>query len=61
MSHYLRARAYSRDANRSLKKVKLQLISDADMHLFFKKVLRGIVSYIYKTYRKASNKYLKSY
>ena len=42
-------------------KVKLKLISDADMYLFFQKGVRGRVSYISKRYGKASNKYLTSY
>ena len=42
-------------------KVKLELISDADMYLLFQKGVGGRVSYISKRYSKASNKYLKSY
>ena len=37
-------------------KVELELISNADMYLFF-----DGVSYISKRYSKANNKYLKSY
>ena len=41
--------------------VWLELIPDVDMYLFFEKDIRGGVSYIYKWYTKANNKYLKSY
>ena len=41
--------------------LRLKLISDADIYLFFKNSMRGGVSYIYKRYSKANNKYLKSY
>ena len=40
---------------------ELELISDADMYLLFKKGIRGGVSYIPKRYSKANSKYLKSY
>ena len=42
-------------------KIELELISDADMYLLLEKGMRVEVSYIYKRYIKASNKYLKSY
>ena len=60
-SHYLSAPALSWDAMLSMTKIKLELISDPDMYIFFEKVMRGGVSYISNTYRKANNKYLKSY
>ena len=41
--------------------VELELISYADMYLFFEKGMRSEVSYISKKYSKANNKYLKSY
>ena len=40
-------------------KVELELIPDANMYFFFKKGMRGIVSYICKRYSKANNEYLK--
>ena len=43
----------------NMTKVDLELISDAEMHLFFKKGMRGRVSYIAKRYSKVSNMYLK--
>ena len=42
-------------------KAELQLISAADMYLFFQKGMRGRVSYISEWYSKANNKYLKFY
>ena len=45
----------------NMTKVELELISAVDMYLFFKKCMRGKVSYISKKYSQASNKYLKSY
>ena len=42
----------------SMNKVELDRISDYDMYLFFKKCMRGGVSYIYKRYSKGNNKYL---
>ena len=43
----------------NMTKVDLELISDAEMYLFFKKGMRGRVSYISKRYSKVSNMYLK--
>ena len=45
----------------NMTKVKLELISDLDIYIFFEKGMRGGVSYISNRYRKANNKYLKSY
>ena len=42
-------------------KIKLALITDPDMHIFFKKGTRGGISYFANTYSKANNKYLKFY
>ena len=42
-------------------KVKLELISDPDVYIFFEKGVRGGVFYISNRYGKANNKYLKSY
>ena len=41
--------------------VRLELILDPDMHMFFEKGMRSRVSYISNRYRKANNKHLKSY
>ena len=45
----------------NMTKVKLKIISDADMYLFFEKSMRGVVSYISKSHSNTNNKYLKSY
>ena len=60
-SHYLNAPALSRDAMLNMKKIKLELISDPDMYIFFEKGMGGRVSYISNRYSKADNKCLKSY
>ena len=60
-SHYFSAPALSWDAMLSMTKVKLELISDPDMYIFFGKAMRGGVSYISNRCSKVNNKYLKSY
>ena len=45
-SHYLSAPALSWDAMLNMTKIKLELISDPDMYIFFEKGMRGGVSYI---------------
>ena len=45
----------------NMKKIKLELISDPDMYIFFEKGMGGRVSYISNRYSKADNKYLKSH
>ena len=42
-------------------KVVLELISDADMHIFSEKCTRSVISYISNRYSIANYKYLKSY
>ena len=42
-------------------KIELELIPDPDMYIFFDKGTRGRISHISNRYRKANNKYLKSY
>ena len=49
------------DAVLNMTTVELELISDADIYLFFEKGMRSGVSYISKRYSRANNKYLKSY
>ena len=41
--------------------IKLDLISDIDMHLFIEKGMTGGISYIAKRYSKANNKHMKCY
>ena len=42
-------------------KIKLELIWDLDMFIFFEKGTRGGISYISNRYSEANNKYWKSY
>ena len=42
-------------------KVELEKISNADMHLFIEKGMRGGISYVTKRYSKAYNKYCPDY
>ena len=60
-SHYLSVPALNWDAMLNIPKFELELISDADMYLSFEKGMGDRFSYISKRYRKANNKYLKSY
>ena len=53
------APALNCDAILYLTKVELELISDADMYVFFEKDMRGGVSYIFNRYKKSNNKNLK--
>ena len=41
--------------------IKLELISDPDLYIFFEKGMRGGFSYISNSYNEASNKHLKFY
>ena len=61
MIHYLRAPALSWNALLNMTKVELELISDADIYLFFEKGIRGGASCSFKRYSKAINKYLTPY
>ena len=54
-SHYLSAQALSWDAMLNMTKLKLELISNSDMYIFFEKGMRGGVSYISNRYSKANN------
>ena len=45
-SHFLSAPALSWDAMLNMKKVKLELISNSDMYIFFEKSVRGKLPYI---------------
>ena len=51
----------SRDALLKMKKIKLELIPDPNMYIFFKKGTRGGISYISNRYSKANKKYLRSW
>ena len=60
-SHFLSAAGLSWDAMLKMPKIKLELIPDPDMYIFFEKCTKCGISYISNRYRKAYNKYLKSY
>ena len=45
----------------NMTQIKLELISDPDMYIFFEKGVRGGFPYISDRYNEASNKYLKFY
>ena len=60
LSRYLSAPALSWDVILYMTKVKLELIPDDDMYLFFEKGMRDGVSYISKRYSEANYMYLKS-
>ena len=49
------------DALLKITKVELEKISDADMHLFIEKCMRGGISYINKRFSKANNEYCPDY
>ena len=60
-SRYFRALRLSCDAMLKITKIKLELISDPDMFIFFEKRTRGRISYISNRYSKFNNKSLTSY
>ena len=60
-SHYLKTPALSWDPMLNMKKAELEPTLDAEIYLFFEKVVRGGDSYISKRYSKANNKHLKCY
>ena len=59
--HYFSGPGLSWDAMLKMSGIKLELISDIDMHLFIEKGMRGDVSYIAKRHSRANNKYMKCY
>ena len=60
-SHYITAPALSWDAMLKMKDVKLKLLTDSDMHLFFEEGTRGGVSTITNRYAKANHKYMENF
>ena len=58
--HYFSSPGLSWDAMLKMTKVKLEFISDIDMHLFIEKGMRGGISYNAKRHSKANNKYTKT-
>ena len=59
--HYFSSPALSYDAMLKMTGIKLELISDSDMHYFIEKAIREAISYVAKRYGKANNKYMKNY
>ena len=59
--HYFSSPGLSWDATLNSTGVKLEKISNINMHLFIEKGLRGGTSYIVKRYAKVNNKYMKNY
>ena len=57
--HYLSAPALTRDAMLNIKKE--DLITDADMYIFFKKRMRSGIHIFCNRYSKVNKSYLKSY
>ena len=59
--HHFSSPGLSWDAMLKINGIKLDFISDIDMHLFIEKGMRGGISYISQRYSKANNKYMKCY
>ena len=59
--HYFGAPGLSWDAMLKMRKVQLEKISNADMHIFIEKGMREGISYINNRYSKANNKYCPDY
>ena len=64
-SHYFSSPGLSWDGILKMTRIKFELVSDINKHLFIEKGLRGRISYICKrkqiTNNKANNKYMKNY
>ena len=59
--HYFSSVGLSWDAMLKMTGIKLDLISDIDMHLSIEKEIRGDISYIAKRHSKANNKFMECY
>ena len=59
--HYLSAPGLSWDAMLKMTKVELEKISEADMHLFIERGMRGDICYSSKRYSKANNEICPDY
>ena len=59
--HYFNDPDLSWDAMLKMTKVELEKISDADIHLFIEKGMRGGISYVSKRYSKANNEKCPNY
>ena len=60
-SHYFSSPGLSWDSMLKMTGIKLQTISDINVHNFIEKGMRGGISYICKRHSKANNKYMKNY
>ena len=60
-SHYITAPALSWDAMLKMTGVKLELLTDPDVHLFFEEGIRGGIFMITNRYAKGNHKYVESY
>ena len=58
LRHYFSSPGLSWYAMLKMTVIELELISDAEMHLFIEKGMKGAISYIAKRYSKANNKYM---
>ena len=58
---YFSAPGLSWDAMLKMTKVQIEKISNADMHIFIERGMRGGISYINKRHSKANNKYCPDY
>ena len=56
LCHYLNSPGLSWYAMLKMTVIELELISDAEMHLFIEKGMKGAISYIAKRYSKANNR-----
>ena len=59
--HYFSSPELSWDAVLKMSGIKLEFISDIEMHLLIENGMRGSNSYIAKRHSKANNKYMKAY
>ena len=59
--HYFSAPGLSWDTKLKMTKVELEKVSNAYIHLFIEKGMRGGISYVNKRYSKANNKYCPDY
>ena len=60
-SHYFCSPGLSWDAMLKMTKVELEKISDADIHLFIERGMRGGISFVSKRYSKANNEFCPDY
>ena len=59
--HYFSSPGLSWEAMLKMTKIELEKLSDADIHLFIEKGMRGGISYVNKRYSKANNTYCPDY